>query len=161
MQHEPIPLDPYTFGSEQTCWGCGPHNPIGIRLRFYVEGDEVVSRFTPMQGYEGPPGIFHGGLQATLLDEVAGWTLVGLRKCMGFTTSMQVRYMRPVRINQEVVARGRITHEEGSSITIRTALEQEGRVACRATVTYRIPDRAAAERTLGRELPPEWLKFCK
>ena len=35
-------LDPFTFGAEQRCFGCGPHNERGMRLRFRREGDEVA-----------------------------------------------------------------------------------------------------------------------
>ena len=63
-------LDPYTFGPDQTCFGCGPHNDHGMRLEFRVEGDEVVTEMTPGKGWDGPPNVFHGGLQATVADEM-------------------------------------------------------------------------------------------
>jgi len=149
-------LDPYTFGSTQTCFGCGPHNPVGWRLRFRREGDEVVTRFTPPKGQEGPPGVFHGGLQATLADEVAGWVVVGLLGRMGITTSMAVRLVRPMSIGQEIEARGRITKRAGRFVVVSVALRQGGKTGCMARVTYMLPDREKAEQYLGGTVPEGW-----
>ena len=41
-----VPLDPYTFGAEQQCFGCGPHNPVGMRLHFERDGDAGPFRYT-------------------------------------------------------------------------------------------------------------------
>lgn len=153
------PLDPLTFGPEQRCFGCGPHNTRGWRLRFEREGDVVSTRYLPTAGEEGPPGVFHGGLQATLVDELAGWTIVGLLGRMGFTTSMRVRYMRPVRIGEEIVARGRILSHEGRAVTVRATLEQRGKAACQATISYRLATAESAARTLGEPLPAQWQQF--
>lgn len=151
-----MPLDPYTFGGEQRCFGCGPNNPLGMRLRFTREGDEVVTRFVPPKGYEGPPGVFHGGLQSTLADEVAGWALVGLLGRMGFTTSLNVRFLRPVRIEHEVEARARIGTRAGHIVTLDVTLKQAGRTAMMGTVTFMLPDVTKASSYLGEALPSSW-----
>ena len=67
----PEPLDPHLFGEEQQCFGCGPHNARGMQLRFFRDGDAVVTTLQPRAGWEGPPGIVHGGILSTLADEVA------------------------------------------------------------------------------------------
>ncbi|MCC7536437.1 MAG: PaaI family thioesterase [Deltaproteobacteria bacterium] len=154
-------LDPLTFGPDQLCFGCGPQNAVGLRMRFRREGDEVVTRFTPGLGYEGPPGILHGGLQATLVDELAAWTVVGLRARMGFTTALEVKLHRPVRIGTEIVGRGRITHEQSRRVTIAVTLEQLGSACVAGTVTYALPAVHAAERILGQRLPDAWKRFCR
>jgi len=154
---ERVELDPYTFGAEQQCFGCGPKNPHGLKLRFAVEGDSVVTTFTPSTGLDGPPGIFHGGLQATLCDEVAGWGLVGLLGRMGFTTSMNVRYMRPVRIDEPVEARAKIASQRGDIVTLKVTLSQGGKVGCMARVSYALPTVEAAENTMQRSMDPTWL----
>lgn len=150
-------LDPYTFGDEQTCYGCGPNNPRGLKLRFAVEGDSVVTTYTPSEGEDGPPGIFHGGLQATLCDEVAGWGLVGLLGRMGFTTSMNVRYMRPVRLGVPVEARAKIASQKGDIVTLKVTLSQEDKVGCMARVSYALPSVEAAENTMQRAMDPTWI----
>jgi uncharacterized protein (TIGR00369 family) len=149
-------LDPYTFGAEQTCFGCGPHNERGMRLRFRREGDEVVTELVPRDGWDGPPGVFHGGLQATLADEVAGWALVGLLGRMGFTTSMNVRYVRPLRLGEPIVARARLASRTGPIATVNVRLEQAGKLGCSARVSYMLPDEEKATRYLGGHLPEGW-----
>ncbi|MCB9684373.1 MAG: hypothetical protein H6735_04945 [Alphaproteobacteria bacterium] len=83
---ERIPIDPLIFGEEQMCFGCGPHNHHGLQLRFFREGDHVVTTLDHQHAHwQGPPNILHGGLQATLADEVGAWTLVGLLGRFGLT----------------------------------------------------------------------------
>jgi len=149
-------LDPYTFGPDQTCFGCGPNNERGLRLRFRREGDEVVTELTPPKGFDGPPNVFHGGLQATVADEVAGWTLVGILGRMGFTTSMKVRYVRPMKLGVPIVARGTVRSRRDPFATVVVKLEQEGKLGCSATVSYMLPDEEKANRYLDGALPEDW-----
>jgi uncharacterized protein (TIGR00369 family) len=151
-----VELDPYVFGSEQRCFGCGPHNERGMRLRFRREGDEVVTELLAESGWDGPPGVLHGGLQATLADEVAGWALVGLLGRMGFTTSLSVRYVRPVRLGETIVARARLASRTGPIATVNVRLEQGGKLGCSARVSYMLPDEPKAAQYLGGPLPDDW-----
>lgn len=156
---EPIPLDPYTFGKTQTCFGCGPHNPHGLRLKFEREGDVVRSRFTLGPGYDGPPGILHGGLQALIADEVAGWTLVGVKGRIGLTTSMRVRYIQSLRLGQEIVAEGRITSEGDSVATVSVVLSQGDRKGCMVRASFALADVAKMTEVLQGPLPDGWDRF--
>jgi acyl-coenzyme A thioesterase PaaI-like protein len=156
-----VPLDPQIFGSDQPCFGCGPDHPIGFRLRFAREGDEIVTHFTPEERYQGPPGIMHGGLVTTLADEIAAWTLVGLRERMGFTAALQARLRRPVRIGAEVEGRGRITEESSRVFKIAVTLAQEGVECFRGDFTFALLDAGGAERLLGGPLPEAWKRFAR
>ena len=155
----PTPLDRYTFGPDQTCFGCGPHNPVGLKLRFERDGDCVRTRFTLGKGYDGPPGILHGGLQAMILDELAGWTLVGLRGKIGLTSSLNLRYFRSMRLEDELVAEGRILDEQPNLITVKTVLSQGGQVGCTGRVHYMMPDCAKMREVLQGPLPEGWDRF--
>lgn len=153
------PLDPYTFGAEQTCFGCGPHNPHGLKLKFELDGDIVRTRFTLGQGYDGPPGILHGGLQAMVADEVAGWTLVGLRGRIGLTTSMQVRYIQSLWLGKEVVAEGKISREGEGVATVQVTLRQGDRVGAMVRASFALADVAKMEEVLEGPLPDGWAPF--
>ena len=159
VSDEPVVLDPHTFGAEQMCFGCGPNNDLGLKLRFERVGERVQSRFTLGEGYDVPPGILHGGLQAMVLDEIAGWTLVGLRERIGLTSSMTVRYLRSMRLGQELLAEGWIQSEEKGVTTIKATLSQAGKVGCSARISYAMPDCAKMVEVLNGPLPEGWDKF--
>src|SRR5688572_25160605 len=107
----PEKLDPRMFGPGNACFGCGPDHPIGLHLPFERDGDEVVTRFVPGDRYQGPPGIMHGGLVMTAADELAAWTLIGLRERFGFTASGETRFLKPIRVGAEVTGRGSLVSD--------------------------------------------------
>src|SRR5262249_20775572 len=51
------------------CFGCSPDNPHGLGLRFFETDAGVEIDYTAPDRVEGAPGIVHGGVQATILDE--------------------------------------------------------------------------------------------
>ena len=118
---EEVPLDSELFGREQPCFGCSPSHPIGFHLRFARRGEEVVTRFTPGEQYQGPPGVLHGGLATTLADEIAAWALIAHKGRFGFTVDIKARLCKPVRIGVEVEGTERIV-KDGSRV-VRTAVE--------------------------------------
>ena len=56
------------------CFGCGPANPQGLRIKSRVEGDRVVADFTPEPHHQAFDGILSGGIIGTLLDCHSNWT---------------------------------------------------------------------------------------
>lgn len=92
----PAPEDvELTFPDDGGCFGCSPSNPDGLRLRFRRLGERVVARHTIADRFHGAPGVAHGGIVATILDEIscAVITLVADRRVM--TGELTVRYERP------------------------------------------------------------------
>jgi acyl-coenzyme A thioesterase PaaI-like protein len=149
------------FGPDQPCFGCSPTHPNGLRLRFSREGDEVVTRFTPGPLHQGPPTVMHGGLVTTLVDELAGWTLILLREKFGFTGELTVKLLKPIRVGTEVEGRGRIARETHRVVRIAATLRQAGAVAVESSLAFAVLDRGGAEKMLGGPLPEAWLKYCR
>ena len=52
-----------------TCFGCGADNPNGLGLRFFETNEGVEVEYAVHEHHGGAPGVVHGGIQATLLDE--------------------------------------------------------------------------------------------
>ncbi len=89
------------------CFACGPENPHGLHLTgFTDEGDEHVVLFTPQRHHQGWQGFAHGGIVATLLDEVMT-RLVRARASDAVTAELSVRYHRPLPTGVTVEARAR------------------------------------------------------
>lgn len=102
------------------CFICGLDNVAGVQVRFYetTDGDgrrELLARFTPRSPHQGYPGRLHGGVAAGVLDEVIGRS-VNLGRGSGETvwgvaTRLALRYHRPLPLEVELTARGRLTRE--------------------------------------------------
>jgi uncharacterized protein (TIGR00369 family) len=108
--------------NESRCFGCGPSNPSGLRLKF-VETDEGVEvEYTAPAAFEGPPGIVHGGIQATLLDEALCMTAYAKLGTMVVTGELTVRYLRPVPTLTALVARCRIIETKPNSSFIEGSI---------------------------------------
>jgi len=58
------------------CFGCSPDNPIGLKLNFIEEAEYLTSEWQPSDHLQGYMNILHGGIQATLMDEIASWTIL-------------------------------------------------------------------------------------
>lgn len=75
----------------QLCFACGQRNDIGLRLVFRQEGDAIVADYLPEPSYQSFPGIVHGGVIATLLDETMSRTAMIEGRWM-MTGKLEVRY---------------------------------------------------------------------
>ena len=101
--------------SPRVCFGCGPDNPRGLGLRFFEteKGVEVDYRVEPH--LVGAPGVVHGGIQATLLDEALCMAAYAKHGTPAVTGELTVRYMKPLPSEQDIVVRGHITEQRDRS----------------------------------------------
>jgi len=123
------------------CFVCGRDNPIGLHLTFYVDGQQVRSTFTPRPEHQGWPGVLHGGIASTILDETVGRTAF-LVDMWAVTGRMEIRYRRPIPIGQPLTASGEIVRVRSRALEARGEIRlADGSLAAEATCTYiRIPD---------------------
>jgi len=95
------------------CFGCGRANPSGLQLEFLLAADgSVVCLPVVPDTFEGHPGYLHGGIIATLLDEIMSKS-VRARGFTAMTRHMEVDYVRPVPSGSPLRIEGRVTHNEG------------------------------------------------
>ena len=95
------------------CFGCGPANATGLHLKFLLAEDKsVVCLTTVPEAFEGHPGYLHGGIIATLLDEIMSKS-VRARGFTSMTRHMQIDYRRPVPSCAPIRLEGRVVRSEG------------------------------------------------
>jgi uncharacterized protein (TIGR00369 family) len=148
------------------CFICGMKNVAGLKTSFYEQSDgSVLARFTGHEQHQGYPGRMHGGVISGLMDETIGRAvMVGMdpdQEVWGVTAELTVRFRKPVPLEVELTAVGRITRDtrllfEGSG----ELLLPDGSVAAEAKGKYlKLPlERVAdfeAEREEWRVVPDE------
>lgn len=123
------------------CFVCGSDNPIGLHLEFQMDDEQVWTEFTAGQQHQGYPGIVHGGIVATLLDETMGRASY-LRKLWMVTIKMELTYRKPVPLDQPLKVVARISELRGSRMkTSGEIILPDGTVAVQAAGLYlRVPD---------------------
>jgi uncharacterized protein (TIGR00369 family) len=97
------------------CLVCGVDNSAGFQARFLeLENGELVGIFRPREEHQGYPGRLHGGLASALLDETIGRAInVADTQTWGVTVEFTAKFRKPVPLDREVRAVGRITRDGG------------------------------------------------
>jgi acyl-coenzyme A thioesterase PaaI-like protein len=62
------------YAPRNACFGCGPANESGLRIKSFVKADEVVAEFRPEKHHEAFEGMLNGGIIGALLDCHSNWT---------------------------------------------------------------------------------------
>jgi len=109
-------LDPKDLQpSSLMCFGCGINNAAGLRIRFYSDGPgKAIARVMLDDRHQGYPGIAHGGVVATMLDEIMGRAaMTEDHHRLMFTAKMEVRYRQPVPLYRPLTLRGRVEKDRG------------------------------------------------
>jgi uncharacterized protein (TIGR00369 family) len=124
--------------NSRMCLVCGLMNEFGLKSRFYeLENNELVALFTPCEEHQSYPGRMHGGMISAILDETVGRAIMAFdHDFWGVTIELNVKYLKPVPLDEELMVVGRITKDsrrifEGTSEIIlqsgEVAAEAEGR----------------------------------
>ena len=120
------------------CYGCCPDNPIGARMRFYEDGEDIVSVWQPTQNHQSWINTLHGGIQAVLLDEVCGLVVFHKLQTAGVTAKMEMRYRKPVSTLQPYIKlRGRLREmHRNVAVVDGELLSSDGELLCSCECTY-------------------------
>ncbi len=118
------------------CFVCGEENLNGLKAIFHYDGHQAVTEVTADDRFEGYRGIYHGGIIATLLDEVMIKALLA-EDVFAVTAEITVKFKRPVRTGDRIRFVGRKTAGKGRLyLTDGEALGDDGEVFATATAKY-------------------------
>lgn len=137
------------YGKEYHCFGCSPHNTNGLHLDFWEDGDELIAYIKPNKNMEGYHNVIHGGIQATLHDEVAAWYVYAKCGTSGVTAELKVTYRKPALMDLgDLILKGRLIEKNRRFAVLHTQLLTSDNVLLsEATVKYFIfPENIAKEK---------------
>jgi acyl-coenzyme A thioesterase PaaI-like protein len=149
---DPLALQDLIPGNH--CWGCGPDNARGLRLKSYWDGDETVAIWQPGPPYfAGPEHILNGGIIASLIDCHSVITAIadayrhegrapGQPPDLWYATAaLSVSYLRPTPLSSPVTLRAVIKERNDRRATVTCTLSAEGQECARGeVVAVRVPD---------------------
>ena len=148
--------NPYANFEGYSCFGCSPTNPYGLHMEFYKDGEEIVCQWKPDEHFQGFHDILHGGIQSTMMDEIASWVVFMKLDTAGVTYRLNTRFRKPVRLSKGVITlRAKLVSHQRSIATIEVALlDGEGQPCSESRIDYYVLPRDKAVKEMhfpGRE----------
>jgi acyl-coenzyme A thioesterase PaaI-like protein len=124
------------FAPSNACFGCGPANPRGLRIRSFPTDGELVCDWIPEKHHEAFPGVLNGGIVGALLDCHSNWTAIwALMQRDGLsaapccvTAEYAVKLRRPTPTGGPVRVRAHAVKLEGDRVEVEGSLEAGGKV---------------------------------
>ncbi len=124
-------LNPFVSLEGYNCFGCSPGNSLGLQMSFIEEGEEIVSFWEPKKHFQGYHTILHGGIQATLMDEIASWFVYVRLKSAGLTSKAEIRYIKPLYVDRGVLTiRASLLQMRRNLADIRVRIYDADKVLC-------------------------------
>lgn len=125
------------------CFGCGPANERGLRIRSFVEGEEVVAEWTPEPHHEAFEGVVNGGVIGALFDchctWTAAWHLMSERAAAEpphiVTSDYQVHLVAPTSSRAPLRLRAWVVDTQDDRVVVEASMESDGVMTayCRGT----------------------------
>lgn len=119
------------------CFICGLENPVGLKLHIYqIEPGVIETTYTAPEHFQGYPGVLHGGIAASILDEISGRAHMGdpsMPRFM-FTGKLEVKYRKNIPIGQPLKIIGKAGKSKGKMAEGWAGIyNQEGDLLAEAT----------------------------
>jgi len=139
--------NPFSHIEGYNCFGCSPKNTLGLQMQFYEDGDWIISDWEPKLHLNGYGNILHGGIQTTLLDEIASWLLYVKLETAGVTSNINVNFRKAVEANKgKLKIRAKLVEHNRKIASIFCELiNADGIVCTDAEVKYFIFSQAVAK----------------
>ncbi len=133
-----------TYGPHGRCFGCGPENEQGLRIRSFVEGDELIARWRPEPHHLAFDGVLNGGICGALLDCHSNWAAAyHLMKARGaasppatVTADFHVVLKRPTPMDAELVLHARVVSAEEDRAVVESWIEANGKTTATCHGTF-------------------------
>ncbi len=148
MKQTPIPKP------ESGCFACGQTNPSGLHMQFFSDGSRLYSTLTPALHFRGWHNLLHGGVISTILDEIMAWAAIHFLEKFPLSKSIQVEFLRPTYVDQEITASGWLQEWTGKrEVLMNGSLQdQDGQILAQSQGRLALAD---PDSRLFRKIIPE------
>jgi acyl-coenzyme A thioesterase PaaI-like protein len=132
-----------TYAPNNRCFGCGPANEKGLRIRSFVDGEELTAEWHPEPHHLAFEGMLNGGITGALLDCHSNWAAAHhLMRQAGtdtppctVTADFHVKLKRPTPMDATLQLRAHVVESTGDRAVVEATIEANGKVTatCRGT----------------------------
>jgi acyl-coenzyme A thioesterase PaaI-like protein len=139
------------YAPDSACFGCGPRNDKGLRIRSFAEGDDAgICTWRPQAHHLAFPGVLNGGICGTLLDCHSNWTAAWHLMRRGkfaseqaaaggradalsapprtVTAEFAVKLQRPTPLEVDLIVRARVVESGTGRAAVEATIEANGKV---------------------------------
>ncbi len=108
------PASGKVFIDNDYCFACGGKNPLGLCLKFTLhESGECTCEFAGAPHHQGFAGVLHGGIIATIADDLMNNHLFRMFGKSTATAELTVRFKKPAPLGETLVFTSRLTKSRG------------------------------------------------
>lgn len=149
--------NPWTDIEGYHCFACSPNNSSGLHLEFFEDGEDIVCEWLPDIRYQGWLNTLHGGIQATLMDEVAGWVVTTKLGTCGVTSQMKIRFLKRIDTTEgHVIIRARLEEMKRNLAMISAEIRNSKNEICATSnLVYFTYSKEVAAKTFFLRTPKE------
>ena len=142
------------YAPHNTCFGCGPSNSKGLKVRSFALNHEVVAEWTPEAHHEAFPGVLNGGIIGALLDCHSNWTAAWALMEKNHETSppctvtadYAISLKRPTPSNCKIYLSAKVAELKDDRAVIEATLTANGKVCATCRGTFRAGSCRSARR---------------
>ena len=133
-------INPFVNGDNGNCFGCSPHNANGLKMNFFEDGDYIIAEWEPQRHLSGFKNVLHGGIQATIMDEIASWVVFVKCQTSGVTTELNTKYRGAVLTDHgKITIRAKLISQEKKFAHIYAEIiDHNGKASSHSEITYMI-----------------------
>jgi acyl-coenzyme A thioesterase PaaI-like protein len=132
------------YAPQSICFGCGPANEKGLRIRSFLDGGELVADWTAQEHHQAFTGMLNGGIIGALIDCHSNWTAahhlmvraVADTPPFTVTAEFSVKLIRPTPIGPPVHLRARVMESSANRAVVEATVSSGGTVCATGRGTF-------------------------
>jgi acyl-coenzyme A thioesterase PaaI-like protein len=149
---DPMEILPQTMA----CFGCGHGNPAGVSLKMKTDGKAVYADWSPRQEHAGFSHAVHGGVIATVIDEMMAWACGILGGKFAYSVDMNIRYHKVIEPGMQIRCVGNLDENRRGKLFLASAKLLINDVTAASGSAKFFPLRGDQESMLQSEFGNQW-----
>ena len=140
-------------------FACSAQNQYGLKLNIIQDGDSCYSDFKLDRMYTGFPNIIHGGIQATIIDEIGFWAMFNKYKTVGLTTKLSIEYLN--KVEPEINLKALVTKiiKSDLDVNVEVHIKTNNLTLVVGSLTYKLISDILLKRYFGEKFYTEFIKI--